>query len=397
MEDSLNRISPKLKSAIAFVILLSIVDLLADFTYEGARSAAGPFLAFLGASGTVVGVTAGLGELFGYGLRLVSGTVADRTHRYWLVAISGYVINLFSVPLLAFAGHLPLAVVLLIAERTGRAIRVPARDAMLSHATHEMGRGWGFGLHEAMDQAGAVMGPLLIAFVLSTKSDYRLGFGLLAIPAVLAVTTLIGASRLFPRPDHLEVRKIEGRVEGLGSAYWTFLAAAGLIAAGYADFSLMAFHLEKSSAIASARIPIYYALGMGTHALAALGFGRLYDAKGLKVLTIGVAASCLFAPLVFWGGPAMILLGIAIWGVGLGAVESLMRAAVADMSPTERRGTSFGIFNAGYGILWFLGSAVMGWLYDRSITSLVVFSVVLQLASLPLIMLAHRRFNAESS
>src|SRR5581483_4379870 len=190
-------------SAMFFVILLCVVDFFADFTYEGARSVSGPFLALLGASGTIVGITAGFGELVGYALRLVSGTVADRTQKYWPIALTGYVINLFAVPFLALSDHWTMAATLLITERTGRAIRAPSRDAMLSHATKQMGRGWGFGLHEAMDQAGAVMGPFFMAGIIFFKKDYRFGFALLAIPAVLSVTTLIVAHQLFPRPQDL--------------------------------------------------------------------------------------------------------------------------------------------------------------------------------------------------
>ena len=189
------------------------------------------------------------------------------------------------------------------------------------------------------------------------------------------------------------MRRFEGEAKGLGPAYWTLLAGAGLVAAGYADFSLMAFHLERGSKFAPSGIALLYAMAMGTHGLSALGFGRLYDRSGLKTLVAAGAVSCVFAPLVFWGAPALIVVGVAVWGIGLGAVESMMKAAVADLSPRERRGTAFGIFYAGYGTLWFVGSAAMGWLYDHSLTGLVAFSMVLQAAALPVILLAHRRLS----
>ena len=395
--DVLKKDSLNVRSAMFFVILLCIVDFFADFTYEGARSVSGPFLGLLGASGLVVGMTAGLGEFVGYALRFISGTVADRTKKYWPITVTGYVVNLFSVPLLALSGHWPNAAALLITERTGRAIRAPARDAMLSHATQHMGRGWGFGLHEAMDQAGAVVGPLLMAAIIFLKKDYRFGFALLIIPATLSVATLLVANRLFPRPQDLETKNIEGRVKGLTRAFWIYLAASGLIAAGYADFALIAYHFQKTSRLMPTSIPLIYSLAMGVHALAALFFGRLYDRVGLKILISGILLSCFFAPLVFWANGSFIFLGIVLWGLGLGATESVMRAAVADMSSADRRGTAYGIFNAGYGIFWFAGSAFMGWLYDRSIAGLVVFSVATQLIAIPLILLASRRFALKSS
>src|SRR5438552_7725718 len=171
-------------TAITFVILLGVVSLFSDMTYEGARSITGPYLAVLGASATVVGIVAGFGELVGYALRLVAGYLSDRTGRYWTITLVGYVVNLLAVPLLALAGRWELAAALMIAERLGKAIRTPARDAMLSHATTKMGRGWGFGLHEAMDQTGALLGPLIGAAVLFRRDGYSTVVGVLLIPAL---------------------------------------------------------------------------------------------------------------------------------------------------------------------------------------------------------------------
>ena len=153
----------ELAAAWKFIILLGVVSLLSDICYEGARSISGPFLGTLQASAMVVGVVAGLGEFIGYALRLGSGYLADRTGKYWPITFVGYALNLFAVPLLALAGRWEIAALLLLLERLGKAVRTPARDAMLSHAATQVGRGWGFGFHEAMDQIGAVSGPLMVA------------------------------------------------------------------------------------------------------------------------------------------------------------------------------------------------------------------------------------------
>ncbi|MGH6852422.1 MAG: MFS transporter, partial [Methylocella sp.] len=142
-------------SAIRFIVLLGVVSLFADMTYEGARSVTGPYLGVLGASAAIVGVVAGFGEFLGYALRLVSGYLSDRTGGYWLITIIGYGVNLLAVPLLALTGRWELAVLLIVGERAGKAIRTPARDAMLSHAGSQTGLGWSFGLHGALDQTGA--------------------------------------------------------------------------------------------------------------------------------------------------------------------------------------------------------------------------------------------------
>lgn len=376
--------------ALKFIILLGVVSLLADMTYEGARSITGPYLALLGASGTVVGIVSGAGELVGYTLRLVSGYISDRTGRYWLITIFGYAVNLLAVPLLALAGRWEVAAALMITERIGKAIRTPSRDAMLSHATKEIGRGWGFGLHEAMDQIGAMLGPLIVAAVLFVKGGYRTGFAILLIPALLAIVVLLTARYLYPRPKDLEPVLVVLEAKGFPKIFWLYLIAVAFVAAGYVDFPLVAYHFKKASVASDNWIPVFYAIAMGVDALAALIFGRLFDKKGASVLIFAVLASSLFAPLVFLGGFYPALLGIALWGVGMGAQESIMRAAIADMVSQDKRGSAYGVFNAGYGLFWFLGSALMGVFYDISIPALIIFSVVTQLASVPFFIIAKR-------
>ncbi|HOV80472.1 MAG TPA: MFS transporter [Bacillota bacterium] len=372
------------------VFLLGLVSLFADMTYEGARSITGQYLAVLGASATIVGIVAGFGELIGYGLRLVSGYVSDRTGRYWTITFLGYGLNLFVVPLLALAGRWEIAAILIVGERMGKAIRTPARDAMLSHAAHMVGRGWGFGFHEAMDQIGAVAGPLIVTAVIHFRGDYRAGFGILLIPALFALGVLLAAKLLYPRPRDFEVNTPKIETKGLRRAFWLYLAAVGLVAAGYADFPLIAYHFKKVAIASDTWIPVFYTVAMGVDALAALIFGRLFDRIGISVLIFVSLLSSLFAPLVFLGGNFLALAGTALWGVGVGAQESIMRAAVAGMVPSDRRGAAYGVFNTGYGLLWFAGSVLMGVLYDISVLSLVAFSVLMQLASIPLLLMVRK-------
>jgi MFS family permease len=380
-------------TAIKFVILLGVVSLFADATYEGARSVAGPYLALLGASGAVVGIVAGFGELIGYGLRLVSGYWSDRTHRYWAITLIGYAFNLLVVPLLALAGRWEIAAVLLVSERLGKGLRSPARDTMLSYAAHETGRGWGFGLHEAMDQIGAVAGPLIVALVIATRNSYPVAFAILAIPALLALSVLLVARWLYPRPQDLEPTTSELKGRGFPRAYWIYLAAVALVAAGYVDFPLIAYHFEKAASVPNTWIPLLYAIAMAVDALAALLFGRWFDRIGIRVLAIVSLLSASFAPLVFLGGFTTAVLGMAIWGIGMGAQESVLRAAVAGMVSRDRRGSAYGIFNAGFGFFWFLGSTLMGILYDVSLPALITFSMAVQLAAVPLFFVVGRQLR----
>ena len=381
-------------AALKFIVFLGVVSLFADMTYEGARSVTGPFLAVLGASGTAVGIIAGAGELVGYGLRLVSGSVADRTRKYWTITLIGYTVNLLAVPLLALAGRWEVAALLMIAERTGKAMRNPPRDVMLSHATLQVGRGWGFGLHEALDQIGAVLGPLVVAGVLFRSGNYRIAFAALGISAILALGTLVAARITYPTPRDFEATTgLEIESTAFPRAYWLYLAAVALVAAGFADFPLIAYHFQQASLVAPDVIPLYYALAMGVAGLGGLVFGRLFDRVGLSVLIAASIIAALFAPLVFFGNFTIALLGMVSWGIGVGAHESVMRAAVADFVPANRRGSAYGIFNAGYGLFWFLGSALIGILYDISIPWLVVFSVAAQLASIPVFLAVLREMS----
>lgn len=364
---------------LTFVVLLGVVSLFADMTYEGARGATGPWLGMLGASAFAVAVISGGGELVGYALRLWSGRLVDRSQRYWLITFFGYAINLLAVPLLAFAGRWPTAAALIVLERAGKALRTPARDAMLSFATSATGRGWGFGLHEALDQIGATIGPLVVAAVVLSSGDYRLGFAVLIVPALAALGTLAMARQLFPRPESLEPAGAPLVARRFPRRFWLYLVASGLVAAGYADYPLMAFHLARVGDIPPGWIAALYALAMGVDAMAAVGFGRWFDRVGTRVLVVSTLMSSGFAPLVFGGRGAAAIAGTALWGIGMGAQESVMRAAVADLAPPGQRGTAYGVFNLAFGCCWFAGTALMGWLYAHSMTALVAFSVVSQL------------------
>ncbi len=380
-----------LKSATRFVVLLGLVSLFADMTYEGARSITGPYLALFGASAAAVGFVAGFGELIGYGLRLVSGYISDKTKQYWTITFFGYFVNLIAVPFLALAGNWPVAAALMIAERTGKAIRNPARDAMLSHATHQMGHGWGFGLHEAMDQIGAMLGPLIVALVLYFRGgDYRTGFAILLIPALLALSTLLMARFLYPRPHDLEINVPSLQSKGLTRSYWLYILGVGLVAAGFADFPLIAYHFQKVSTIPQSWIPIFYSVAMGSDALAALIFGRLFDRLGMGMILIATLIGIFFAPLVFLGGFSLALAGMILWGISMGAQESIMKAFIAGLVAPGKRGTAFGIFNAFYGVFWFCGSLALGFLYDVSIPLVILFSMGLQALSVPLFVMAAR-------
>ena len=375
------------KLAFRFVIIIGIVNLFADMAYEGGRSISGPFLGSLGASATIIGFVAGFGELLGYSLRSISGYFSDKTHRYWIFTFIGYVTNVLAVPALALAGNWPLAAALIVTERTGRAIRKPAVDAMISYAGKSIGRGWVFGLNEGLDQAGAAISPLIVALVIYLNGGYRYAFAVLLIPALLCLATLVVARISHPTPHEMEQEPADfSEAKGFPKAFWLFTGAGALIAAGFADFSLIAFHFQKASIVPQQDIPLVYAIAMGAGALSNLLFGRLFDRIGFPIVCLAFLVGAMFGPMVFLGQFWLASLGMAVWGIGMGAQNSLLKALLASVITASKRSTGFGLFYTCYGVAWFLGSATMGFLYDISLTSLVLLSVALQLLALPIFM-----------
>ncbi len=379
-------------SAIRFIVALGFISLLADVTYEGARSINGPFLGTLGASAAIVGIVSGAGEFVGYALRLAGGVAVDRSRRYWTITFMGYAINLIAVPLMAWSHHWAIAAVLIIAERAGKGIRTPARDVMLSQASIVVGRGWGFGLHEFMDQTGAFLGPLLVALILKETHLYARAYALLIIPAGLALVTLFRAMKLYPDPSRFEALSTpEINAAGLPRSFWMYVAGAGLIAAGFVDLPLIAFHFQAVNLTSPPLIPVLYAVAMGVEACSALLSGKLYDRVGSPVLIAGVLLSAASSPLVFFGSFYVAAGGMAAWGAGMGALQATLRARIADLAPTQRRGAAYGIFNTVYGILWFAGSSAIGILYSWSLGAAVAFAMVAQAAAIPLLLIARRK------
>jgi MFS family permease len=384
-------------TAFKFILLFGVVSLFADFVYEGARSIIGPYLAVLGASGTVVGIVAGFGELLGYALRLISGRLSEWTGKFWPITILGYAIQMTAVPLLALAGSWQLAAALLIVERIGKALRNPPQKAILSHAAKEVGYGWGFGVHEALDQLGALFGPLVVAAVVALRGEYAIAFAVLLVPALLNLSLLLIARLLYPRPEEMEGEVPDLQTHSLPRAFWVYLAGAALVAAGFVDFSLMAYHFQKADTFPPFWIPLFYALAMAVSGAGSLAFGRLFDRLGLFVLVPLTLLTTLSAPLAFLGGPWLALAGCALWGLGMGGHDSLIPAAVATMVPPQRRASAYGLFTAGFGLFWFLGSAVLGVLYDVSLPALIVFSVAAETAAVPLFLAVSRTSHEPSA
>ena len=383
-------------SAWRFVVAFGTVSLLMDYVYEGARSITGPLLAGLGASAAVVGVVTGAGEAAALGLRLVSGPLADRTRRFWGLTIGGYALTALSVPLLGLTGVLWVACALVIAERVGKAVRSPAKDTLLSHATAVTGRGRGFAVHEAMDQVGALIGPLTVAGVLALHGGYGTALGVLAVPGAAALGLLVWLRARVPDPAAYEASAAEpahtmGKPARLPRAFWVYAGFTAATMAGFATFGVLSFHLVERHLLAPALVPVLYAAAMVTDALAALATGWFYDRAGTRALVVLPLLAAAVPPLAFTESVWPAVAGALVWGAALGVQESTLRAVVADLVPGPRRATAYGIFAGVLGAATLGGGALTGALYGYSVPVLIGTVAAIQAAALVLLAATRRR------
>lgn len=403
-------------TAFRFILVFGVVSALMDMVYEGARSVTGPFLGVLGASALLISVVTGAGEAVALVLRLVFGRLADRPRLRWALAISGYALTALSVPLLGITNALWVACVLVLAERLGKAIRSPAKDTMLAEAGTTVGRGKAFALHEALDQIGAFIGPLLIGASLSLSGSYGPGFLLLAVPGVAAMLVLFWLRRRVPdasvyEPAGVPTAPPHEPGPGTGEAFdfgampatagsamprqfWLYAAFSSLTMFGYVTFGLLSFHLVAKGLLVPALVPVVYAAAMAVDAVTALVSGWLYDRIGLKVLLALPFLAAAIPWLGFSNDTALAVTGVLLWGAAMGVQESTMRAAVAELAPAGRRGSAYGLFTACYGVAWLAGSVLIGVLYEQSIFALAVVLTIIQIAALA-IFLAVRPHMAD--
>lgn len=378
----------RMSAAMAFIVLFGVVSLFSDMTHESANSIRGAFLSLAGASAAVIGFVSGLGELVGYGLRYVFGWLTDRTRRYWPMVLLGYALDVAAVPALALVGRhgWVLACALLIVQRMGKAIKKPAKDTVLSFAASREGAGKSFAIQELLDQIGAVLGPLLLYLIMlfqrrdDTFSDYRTCFAFLAIPGAVTLLLLWLTYKRFPHPEDFEPEPKEYIPFKLSKHFLLYILGICLFAFGFADYSLIVMHFSRQHLVTATVLPLLYALAMLTDAVSALVFGWLFDRHARMSLVISTLLAAPFSVFAFLGGNVRCaVIGVVLWGIGMGAQESILKAAVATMVPKRSRAMGYGIFECCFGVAWFLGSWLLGVLYDKSLVAMAVVSVVAQL------------------
>ena len=366
----------------SLILIFGIVSLLGDLTYEGARGVVGPYMASLGASAAIVGFISGLGEFLGYGLRLISGYLTDKTNRVWTFTILGYLM-IFSIPLLGISNSWQIAAIFIVLERIGKAVRTPARDVILSHATKKIGRGFGFGIHEAMDQIGAIIGPLLFGLFLYVGLGYKKGFLMLIFPCIIMVIALFIAKHIVKDPKLLEKDLSDNKIkQDIPSIFWIYVVFSATSVMGFVNFQIISYHFKVQHILSDSSIPVIYALAMGIDAIFALIIGRIYDKVGLKTVLIIPFVNLLIPFFVFTKGIKFLILGIIIWGMVMGMYETVMRASIADIIPIDKRGYSYGIFNTVFGLSYFLGSFIVGFLYTLNLFYVISYVIIMSIMSL---------------
>ena len=376
--------------AMMFIVLMGIVSLFSDMTHEGARSILGEYLDLAGASASTIGFVSGFGELCGYSLRLLSGFIADRTKKYWTLVVVGYVLQVLAVPALALIPENGWIVAcgLVVMERIGKAVKKPAKNTLVSFAASEIGTGKGFAYQEFLDQLGAFFGPIIIFVIALIKgtdvlfSTYRICFAVLGIPALITICLVCFSRKKYPHPEMFEKTE-ETEPFQIRKSFVFFLIAICLFAFGFADFTLITLHAARTHAFPASTLSLLYAIAMAVDAFAALFFGWLFDRIGLRALMISTVCSAFFSCFIFLAdSPFIMCTGIVLWGIGMGAQESIMKAAVSKIIPRSMRSTGFGIFETGFGVAWFLGSWLLGAVYDKNPILLVAVSVATQLMAL---------------
>ncbi len=383
------------KSSYKMIVFFGIVSLCGDIVYEGARSIAGPFLFSLGATAVVVGFVSGIGEVLSYGLRFFSGYIADRKKAYWLLTIFGYGM-IFFIPLLSFAHKLEIAIIFFILERIGKGIRTPARDTILSYASKNVGTGFGFGLHEFLDQIGAVLGPMIFAMLLFSNKNYSTAFNTLWIPYILLMVILFITKMKYPVPQELEKRTEEKdiqKVKNLPPIFYKYVIFTFFATSGFVNFQLISYHLKFKNLFSIAQIPLLYLIAMGIDGLTAVGIGKIYDKIKLKCLILIPLFSFLIPVFSFTESKTLVGFGIFIWAIVMGIHETIMRAAIADIIPVEKRGLSYGIFNIIYGSGIFIGGVVIGYLYQYVQKLIVPFVFIIEVISFLLFLWLIKKEN----
>ncbi|MEM1673466.1 MAG: MFS transporter [Candidatus Bathyarchaeia archaeon] len=382
------------KRTLVVFILLGLISLTADMVYEGARSASGAYLEYLGAP-PVSSAIIGVGEFIGYALRFISGVLASylgSSAAFWGFVALGYAMNVMVLPFLAFAGFWWVATSLYLLERVGKGLRAPPRDVILAEVTEGVGRGKGFGLHEVMDQAGALAGPLLFAYML-IHYNYSRAFLTLLVPGILVIIFVFTAWSLYPKIKSVEVSLRKVSFRGMDKKFWLYASSMTLQSLGFVHWAIASYFLKYWGILGDAEIAVLYAIAMGIDALVAFPIGYLYDVIRFKSLYIAPITTLIITLLLTTRIATLAYIMAILWGITMSVSETIMRASIADIVDRDRLAVSYGLFGMLYGVSWSIGGFIIAFLLQISAAIAVSYTTITQVLSFLILLILNRQLS----
>ncbi len=380
-------VNNKIRKGTILIVMIGVLGLFGDFTYEGARSIIPQYFATLGGSALLLGVVLGVSEFAGYAVRLVSGKLADKTRHYWGLFFVGYAINLFAVPLLALAGNYLIAAILIFLERFGRGIRIPPRDYIVSNAASEGKVGRAFAIEEGLDQAGAIIGPLSMAIVLFYRETYQFAFSLLIIPAIIGIIVLIIAHWYYGKKRLASEKNVP--LGPMSSRKFMLYSVAIAISAAGLYQAAFVLYGANSSGVTTYAIPLIFLVAMASEGFFGVVFGVLYDKIGRNLVYAGLALSIFIPVFLLGGGLAFLSIAALFYGAVTGIQDTTMRAVVGSMITPEKRGSAFGIFNTFYGFGLLVSGVVVGYLF-YSLNAIILYVFIMQIIASVMLKISFR-------
>ena len=354
----------------AGVWVLGFVSMLMDISSEMIHSLLPLFMvSTLGASAFAVGLIEGAAESTALIVKVFSGTLSDYLGRRKGLAVFGYALGALSKPLFALAPTLGVVLTARLLDRVGKGIRGAPRDALVADIAPPQLRGAAFGVRQSLDTVGAFLGPLLaVALMLLWANDFRKVFWIAVIPGLLAVVLLLFGLQ---EPEQHQTGKRTNPIrrdnlKRLGGSYWWVVCIGALFTLARFSEAFLVLRARQGG-IPVALVPLVMVAMNLVYAASAYPFGRLSDRTShTKLLALGlivlIAADVVLASNNHW---AIVVAGVALWGIHMGITQGLLATMVADTAPADLRGTAYGFFNLVSGLAMLVASGIAGLLWDR--------------------------------
>ena len=350
------------------VLVLGVASLLTDLSSEMIFPLLPAFLAVLGVGAIALGLMEGAAESTASLLKVVSGALADRMPRRKPLVVAGYAISGTARPLIGLATIWPVVLVLRLVDRFGKGLRTSPRDALIADVTVESQRGRAYGLQRAMDNAGAVLGPLAAATLLGLGLSLREVFWCAALPAAMVVVVLALGVRERPRvlPAATSGKPPNAGLADLGRDFRVLLGIVVVFALGNSSDAFLLLRLGQAG-LSNAEVAYAWTAHSAVRATAVYVGGHLADRfDKTRLMAAGWAVhAAIYGMMALFDEPAALVVALIAYGVHYGATEPTERALVAELAPPAFRGSAFGWFHGAIGLSALPASALFGWLWSE--------------------------------